>query len=74
MLSCHKIHAAIAATLLCLVTTVAGGFSSSSADNIAIYWGQNSYGAATGTSNAQQRLSYYCSSKSEHTFRPLDSK
>ncbi|KAL1888898.1 Chitinase 2 [Sporothrix stenoceras] len=60
MSSYQRASTAISA-LFCLITTVAAGFSSSSADNIAIYWGQNSYGAATGTSNAQQRLAYYCS-------------
>ncbi|ERT00577.1 hypothetical protein HMPREF1624_03951 [Sporothrix schenckii ATCC 58251] len=52
---------AVLVALSCFATTVAGSFSSSGADNIAIYWGQNSHGAATGTSNAQQRLSFYCS-------------
>ncbi|CAK7236463.1 Chitinase 2 [Sporothrix bragantina] len=57
----YKSTAAVAVSFYCLVTSVAGSFSSTSAGNIAIYWGQNSYGAATGASNAQQRLSYYCS-------------
>ncbi|CAK7207084.1 Chitinase 2 [Sporothrix eucalyptigena] len=57
----HKSTAATVATLLYFASAVAGSFTSSSSDNIAIYWGQNSYGAATGASNAQQRLSYYCS-------------
>ncbi|KAK3934851.1 glycoside hydrolase family 18 protein [Diplogelasinospora grovesii] len=33
------------------------GFSSTATNNIAIYWGQNSYNQA----GSQQRLSYYCS-------------
>ncbi|OAA65160.1 aminotransferase class 3 [Niveomyces insectorum RCEF 264] len=36
------------------------GFSSSSKSNLAVYWGQNSYGQSTGP-YTQQRLSYYCS-------------
>ncbi|ROV89748.1 hypothetical protein VSDG_08632 [Cytospora chrysosperma] len=47
-------HLAAAAALLPLVRA---GFNSSSRTNIAVYWGQNSYGQAT----SQQRLSYYCS-------------
>lgn len=50
------------AILSCFITTTLAGFDSSSSSNIAIYWGQNSYGATTGSSNTQQRLSYYCSS------------
>ncbi|EFX02333.1 aminotransferase class 3 [Grosmannia clavigera kw1407] len=37
------------------------GFSSSTADNVAVYWGQNSYQQPTGSLYSQQRLSYYCS-------------
>lgn len=37
------------------------GFNPSSTSNVAVYWGQNSYGQGTG-SLAQQRLSYYCAS------------
>ena len=61
----YKTTAAIAVALSCLIATTAASFSSSSDSNVAIYWGQNSYAAATGASNAQQRLSYYCSSKPE---------
>ncbi|ROW07012.1 hypothetical protein VPNG_06669 [Cytospora leucostoma] len=46
--------AAAAAVLIPLATA---GFSASSRTNIAVYWGQNSYGQA----GSQQRLSYYCS-------------
>ncbi|EGN97801.1 glycoside hydrolase family 18 protein [Serpula lacrymans var. lacrymans S7.3] len=37
-------------------------FTSSNYDNVAVYWGQNSYGAAnpTGTAGFQQPISYYC--------------
>ncbi|KXL42402.1 glycoside hydrolase family 18 protein [Acidomyces richmondensis BFW] len=48
----------LAAVLATLGSTYAG-FSSSSASNIAVYWGQNSYGASSG-SLAQQSLAYYC--------------
>ncbi|TAQ90687.1 hypothetical protein B7494_g957 [Chlorociboria aeruginascens] len=49
------------ASLLASLPFAFAGFSSSSSSNIAIYWGQNSYGQATGGSLSQQRLSYYCS-------------
>ena len=35
------------------------GFNPSASNNVEVYWGQNSYGAGSG-SLAQQRLSYYC--------------
>ncbi|KAM3076073.1 Chitinase 2 [Clarireedia jacksonii] len=44
--------------LSCLPAAFAG-FSSSSSSNVAVYWGQNSYGQSSG-SLVQQRLSYYC--------------
>lgn len=53
--------AAIAALGGYLITSASAGFSSSSASNIAIYWGQNSEGTLDST--AQQRLSYYCASE-----------
>ncbi|KAH8779466.1 glycoside hydrolase family 18 protein [Hyaloscypha sp. PMI_1271] len=46
-------------SLLAFIPSAFAGFSSSSKTNIAIYWGQNSYGQGTGPL-AQQRLSYYC--------------
>ncbi|CCL98777.1 uncharacterized protein FIBRA_00782 [Fibroporia radiculosa] len=40
---------------------VAGAFDISSTDNLAVYWGQNSYGATGGnTADYQQPISYYC--------------
>lgn len=45
--------------LLASTQGVYAGFNPSSMQNIAVYWGQNSYGAGSG-SLAQQRLSYYC--------------
>ncbi|CAG8976957.1 hypothetical protein HYALB_00010939 [Hymenoscyphus albidus] len=36
------------------------GFNPHSSSNVAVYWGQNSYGQATGSPLSQQRLSYYC--------------
>ncbi|TVY52423.1 Class III chitinase [Lachnellula cervina] len=47
------------ASLLAFVPLTYAGFSSSSSSNLAVYWGQNSYGQGTGAL-AQQRLSYYC--------------
>jgi chitinase len=38
---------------------VRAGFDPSSSSNIAVYWGQNSYGQGSG-SLAQQNLAYYC--------------
>ncbi|EPE03811.1 aminotransferase class III [Ophiostoma piceae UAMH 11346] len=49
------------ATVSLFITAVFAGFDPSSSSNVAIYWGQNSYSTAAGASNAQQRLSYYCS-------------
>ncbi|PSS15133.1 carbohydrate-binding module family 1 protein [Amorphotheca resinae ATCC 22711] len=48
-----------AASLLASIPTVFAGFSPSSTGNIAVYWGQNSYGQSSG-SLEQQRLSTYC--------------
>ncbi|KAJ0109052.1 hypothetical protein J7T55_002244 [Diaporthe amygdali] len=54
--TCKPMHviATFAAVLLSLVSA---GFNPSSKTNVAVYWGQNSYGQ----SNSQQRLSTYCS-------------
>ncbi|KAG6849008.1 hypothetical protein H0H93_012054 [Arthromyces matolae] len=35
-------------------------FDNSRSDNLAVYWGQNSYGAATGAANGQSSLATYC--------------
>ncbi|KAF7561314.1 hypothetical protein G7046_g2832 [Stylonectria norvegica] len=48
------------ATTLAMLPAALAGFNPGSANNIAVYWGQNSLGQGTG-SLAQQRLSYYCS-------------
>ncbi|TVY82846.1 Class III chitinase [Lachnellula suecica] len=48
------------ASLLAFLPVTLAGFNSGSSTNVAVYWGQNSYGQGTG-SLAQQRLSYYCS-------------
>jgi len=56
-------------SLLALMPVTYAGFSSGSSSNVAVYWGQNSYGQGTG-SLAQQRLSYYCSN-SELNIIPL---
>ncbi|KUJ23912.1 glycoside hydrolase family 18 protein [Mollisia scopiformis] len=55
--------------LLLSLPTAYAGFSSSSSTNVAVYWGQNSYGQGTG-SLAQQRLSYYCAN-SDFNIIPL---
>ncbi|KAG1724706.1 glycoside hydrolase family 18 protein [Suillus paluster] len=48
--------------LLCLVSRPIVAFDMSSNQNLAVYWGQNSYGAANigDTANWQQPISYYC--------------
>ncbi|KAH7061534.1 putative class III chitinase [Macrophomina phaseolina] len=45
--------------LLTVSHGVEAGFNAVARDNVAVYWGQNSYGASSG-SLAQQRLSSYC--------------
>ncbi|ESZ90621.1 glycoside hydrolase family 18 protein [Sclerotinia borealis F-4128] len=45
--------------ILASIPSVIAGFNSASQTNIAVYWGQNSYGQGTGAF-VQQRLSYYC--------------
>ncbi|TFY64120.1 hypothetical protein EVJ58_g2828 [Rhodofomes roseus] len=43
------------------LTLVHAAFSNSASDNLAVYWGQDSYGAAGGSSSGyQQPISYYC--------------
>ncbi|KAF2760580.1 chitinase 4 [Pseudovirgaria hyperparasitica] len=49
----------IATYIAFLASTTYAGFSSDSKSNVAVYWGQNSYGQSSGDL-AQQRLSYYC--------------
>ncbi|KAG6359681.1 hypothetical protein INS49_013204 [Diaporthe citri] len=53
---CKFMHI-IATFAAVLLSTASAGFSSSSRTNLAVYWGQNSYGQ----SSSQQRLSAYCS-------------
>jgi len=53
----------LVATYLIALPKVKAGFSPTSASNVEVYWGQNSYGQGSG-SLAQQRLSYYCSDPS----------
>lgn len=50
------------ALFLCFVTRTIAQFDMSSNKNLAVYWGQNSYGAVnpTDTANWQQPISYYC--------------
>ncbi|KIM48366.1 carbohydrate-binding module family 5 protein [Hebeloma cylindrosporum] len=53
----------IAATLIIgFLILGSAAFDNSRFDNVAVYWGQNSYGAANGadTANFQKRLSAYC--------------
>lgn len=47
------------ASLASILPTVLAGFNANSQSNVAVYWGQNSYGQAS----SQVRLSNYCSSK-----------
>ncbi|CAJ2499774.1 Uu.00g026270.m01.CDS01 [Anthostomella pinea] len=54
------------AGVLALAPTALAGFSASSSSNVAVYWGQNSYGQAS----SQTRLSTYCSN-SELNIIPL---
>ncbi|KAH9949899.1 glycoside hydrolase superfamily [Amylocystis lapponica] len=51
----------LGATLLSFGALQVSGFDNSRQDNLAVYWGQNSYGA-TGSNQAdfQKNLSYYC--------------
>ncbi|KAF2087535.1 glycoside hydrolase family 18 protein [Saccharata proteae CBS 121410] len=46
---------------------VHAGFDSTADNNVAVYWGQNSYGQGTGPL-AQQRLSYYCQTERTQIF------
>ncbi|XTI83501.1 glycoside hydrolase family 18 protein [Cenococcum geophilum] len=48
--------------LMASINGVIAGFDANTKSNIAIYWGQNSYGQGSGDL-AQQRLSYYCASE-----------
>ncbi|KZT19142.1 carbohydrate-binding module family 5 protein [Neolentinus lepideus HHB14362 ss-1] len=52
----------IASALLIFGASEALAFTNSATDNLAVYWGQNSYGAthSSDTANWQQNLSYYC--------------
>ncbi|KAI1331967.1 chitinase [Xylariaceae sp. FL0255] len=52
-------YLASAASLAAVLPTALAGFDATSQENVAVYWGQNSYNQATGNL-AQQRLSYYC--------------
>ncbi|CAM1511035.1 Fc.00g085480.m01.CDS01 [Cosmosporella sp. VM-42] len=44
---------------LALLPSALAGFDAGSAQNMAVYWGQNSYGQGSGP-YVQERLSYYC--------------
>lgn len=50
------------ASMLAMLPGALAGFNPGSGSNVAVYWGQNSFNQGSGP-NAQQRLSYYCSSK-----------
>ncbi|EPT01410.1 hypothetical protein FOMPIDRAFT_96173 [Fomitopsis schrenkii] len=46
---------------LAIDLTSVTAFTNSASDNLAVYWGQDSYGASGGSSaNYQQTISYYC--------------
>ncbi|KAG0701832.1 glycoside hydrolase family 18 protein [Suillus ampliporus] len=55
---------------LCLVARPIAAFVMSSNQNLAVYWGQNSYGAVNSadTANWQQPISYYCNDNVINTF------
>jgi chitinase len=44
---------------LAVMPTAMAGFDPNSQSNMAIYWGQNSFGQGSGP-NVQERLAYYC--------------
>ncbi|KAF8887966.1 glycoside hydrolase superfamily [Gymnopilus junonius] len=48
----------------------AAAFDNTRFDNVAVYWGQNSYGAVnpSNTANWQQRLSFYCNDNAVDVF------
>lgn len=48
--------------LLCVCSHLVDAFDNSRYDNVAVYWGQNSYGAVHGddTANFQKPLAFYC--------------
>ncbi|KJZ79439.1 hypothetical protein HIM_00908 [Hirsutella minnesotensis 3608] len=52
---------ASAASLLALTPLALAGFNPGSSKNIAVYWGQNSYGQGSGP-NVQRNLAAYCES------------
>ncbi|PNY23485.1 Endochitinase 33 [Tolypocladium capitatum] len=54
---------ASAASLLALLPPALAGFDPGSPRNIAVYWGQNSFGLGAGP-NAQQNLAFYCANTS----------
>ncbi|KAM0147459.1 hypothetical protein ACHAPG_010577 [Botrytis cinerea] len=47
------------AGIIASIPSVMAGFDPTSQSNVAVYWGQNSYGQGSGA-YVQQRLSYYC--------------
>ncbi|KAG1795974.1 glycoside hydrolase family 18 protein [Suillus plorans] len=55
---------------LCFVTRTVAAFDMSSNQNLAVYWGQNSYGAVNpdNTAQWQQPISYYCNDAIIDTF------
>ncbi|KDR84819.1 hypothetical protein GALMADRAFT_293254 [Galerina marginata CBS 339.88] len=57
----------LVATILALKVTA---FDNTRFDNVAVYWGQNSYGAVNSgnTANYQQRISYYCNDNAIDVF------
>ncbi|KAI0473475.1 glycoside hydrolase family 18 protein [Xylariaceae sp. FL0804] len=57
MPSSLQLTKAAVAGVLALAPVALAGFDASSSSNIAVYWGQNSYGQ----DDSQYRLSYYCS-------------
>ncbi|CAL1716603.1 unnamed protein product [Somion occarium] len=69
MISYHSSLVSIASLVLAYGATRALGFDNSRSDNLAVYWGQNSYGAThSDTANFQKSLATYCQDDSIDAF------
>ncbi|KAI9730048.1 MAG: hypothetical protein M1818_008317 [Claussenomyces sp. TS43310] len=55
------ISTVLLAALLAPIRSVYAGLDPTSSSNVAVYWGQNSYGSSSGNLE-QQNLAYYCAS------------
>ncbi|KAK7690719.1 hypothetical protein QCA50_005818 [Cerrena zonata] len=62
-------YLALLTTILSYSATTVLGFDNSRSDNLAVYWGQNSYGAThSDTANFQKSLATYCQDDSIDAF------